>query len=134
MSFETLAENTAENKELLKKIADEFGVEVRTNAKAETIIAALEEDGITWELASQHVGAVAEKNEVLVEEAEERKQTGPKELLKMERANFSYEIRGIKFTREHPYALVPEEDAEWIVENEEGFRYASPKEAKEYYT
>lgn len=133
MSFETLAENTAENKELLKKIADEFGVEVRGNAKAETIVAALEEDGVTWELAVQQVPEVAAKNEVLVEEAAERKENGPKELLKMERENRSYEVRGVRFTREHPFALVASEDAEWIVENEDGFRYASPKEAKEYY-
>ena len=134
MSFESLSENTAENKAVLQKVAEEFGVEVRANAKAETIIAALEEEGVTWDMATKHVSDVASKDEVLKEEAAERKANGPQELLKMDRANFSYEIRGIRFTREHPYALVPQEDAEWIVENVDGFRYASPKEAKEYYS
>ena len=56
-----------------------------------------------------------------------------KVLLKMERENGSYEVRGYKFTKQHPYALVKSTDAEYIVENIEGFYYASPKEAAEFY-
>lgn len=134
MSFKTLSENTDENKALLQKVATEFGVEVRANAKAETIIAALEEDGISWEMAVQHVNELAPIDAAYQEAAADRRANGPKELVKMERLNRSYEVRGVVFTKEHPYALVAEEDAEWITENEEGFRYASPKEAKEFYS
>jgi hypothetical protein len=53
--------------------------------------------------------------------------------LKMERENGTYEVYGARFTREHPFVLVDEATAELIVENTEGIRYATPKEAQEYY-
>jgi hypothetical protein len=55
-------------------------------------------------------------------------------LLKMTRENFSYEVRGYRFTREHPFVAVNAEDADYLIENEEGFRPASPKEAREFYS
>jgi len=54
-------------------------------------------------------------------------------LLKMERDNPSYQIRGHKFTRDNPFALVKTEDASYILEHIDGFKQASPKEAKEFY-
>lgn len=54
-------------------------------------------------------------------------------LLKMERENPSYQIRGHKFTRENPFSLVGVDDASYILENIEGFKQASPREAKEFY-
>lgn len=54
-------------------------------------------------------------------------------LLKMNRDNPRYDVRGYKFTREHPFALVDSTNAEFIVENVEGFVYATPKEAREFY-
>jgi hypothetical protein len=56
-----------------------------------------------------------------------------KVLLKMNRENGTFTVRGYKFTKQHPYALVKADDAEYIVENIEGFYYASPKEAQEFY-
>lgn len=54
-------------------------------------------------------------------------------LLKMERENGRYDIRGHRFTRDNPFALVQIDDASYILENIEGFKQASPKEAKEFY-
>lgn len=128
MSFETL------KKEDLLKIADEYGVDTKPTDTKAVIIAALAEDGVSWEDVAKMDNTVAEKDAELKQEREEAKAAGPKQLLRMLRANSSYEIRGIKFTREHPFALVPEEDAEFITENDPaGFRYATPKEAAEYY-
>lgn len=54
-------------------------------------------------------------------------------LIRMTRPNFSYQIRGYKFTREHPFALVAEDDADYLIERDGGFRTATPREAREYY-
>ena len=128
MSFETL------KKEDLLKIADEYGVDTKPTDTRAVIIAALAEDGVNWDDVAKVDKTVAEQDAVIKEEKAVEKANGPKQLLKMLRGNGTYEIRGIKFTREHPFALVPEEDAEFIVENDaNGFRYATPKEAAEYY-
>lgn len=128
MSFETL------KKDDLLRIADEFGVDTKPTDTKAVIIAALAEDGVTWDQVASLDETVAERDSVLKAQAEEEKQGGTKQLLRMLRANSTYEIRGTKFTREHPFALVPEEDAEYITESDpEGFRYATPKEAAEYY-
>jgi hypothetical protein len=52
----------------------------------------------------------------------------------MSRQNPTYEIRGYRFTRQHPFVPVTEDDANWILENVEGFSIASPREAKEFYS
>lgn len=131
MSFETL------KKDELLEVAEEFGVEVEASETKAVIIAALAEDGVTWEDAAKFNKSVAEKDVEVKEEkkAEEvaAKEAEEKHLLKMLRANGTYEIRGITFKKEHPFALVAASDAEWIVENIEGFRYATPKEAQEFY-
>lgn len=55
-------------------------------------------------------------------------------LIYMDRENPTYKIRGYTFTKDHPFALVREADAEYIVEHEEGFSYATPKQAREFYS
>lgn len=128
MSFETL------KKEDLLKIADEYGVDTKPTDTKAVIIAALAEDGVSWEDVAKVDTTVAQLDAEIKEQKAAEKAAGPKELLRMLRANASYEIRGVKFTKEHPFALVPSEDAEFITENDpEGFRYATPKEAAEYY-
>lgn len=128
MSFETL------KKEDLLKIADEYGVETKPTDTKAVIIAALAEDGVTWDDVAKVDTTVAALDAEIKEQKAEAKAAGPKELLRMLRGNASYEIRGVRFTKQHPFALVPTEDAEFITENDpEGFRYATPKEAAEYY-
>jgi hypothetical protein len=56
-----------------------------------------------------------------------------KYLLKMVRDNPLFQTRGYTFTEEHPYALVNAVDAQWILENEEGFRQAFPQELADFY-
>lgn len=131
MSFETL------KKEDLLKIAEEFGTDVKPNDTKAVIIAALAEDGVTWDQAAKLDSQVAEKDAELKAEktdadAKAKAEEAPA-LLKMTRANSTYEIRGYRFTKEHPFAVVAESDAEWISENIEGFRYATPREAQEFY-
>lgn len=127
MSFDSL------KKDELLGIADKFGVDVKATATKADIIAELGEMGVTWDQAVTFDDAAATANETIKEEKAVAKENGPKSLIKMTRANSTYEIRGYRFTKAHPFALVAEDDAEFITENIEGFHYASPKEAKEFY-
>ena len=125
MSFETM------KKEDLLKVAEEYGVDVKPTDTKAVIIGALAEDGVNWSDVSQSDPVVAELDRDI---KEEKQSTGPKQLIRMLRKNHSYEIRGVKFSVEHPFALVPEDDAEFITENDPtGFRYATPKEAASFY-
>lgn len=54
-------------------------------------------------------------------------------LLKMTRDNPVYQTCGYEFTDEHPYCLVSAKAAQWILENEKGFRQAFPQELAEFY-
>lgn len=132
MSFETL------KKEDLLKIADDYGVDVKPSDTKAVIVAALAEDGVNWDDVAKTDKTVAEIDADIKEDetnkAAEAKAQLPKQLVRMLRANGTYEIRGYVFKREHPFALVAEDDAEFIVENDpEGFRYATPKEAQAFY-
>lgn len=55
-------------------------------------------------------------------------------LVKMERQNPHYEVAGKIFTREHPFVLMSEDEADQIFMLEEGFRLATGREAAEYYS
>lgn len=131
MSFDKL-----EQTELLK-IAEEFGVEVDVKAKPADLVTALEEDGVTWELARQTVMSLGKRfdevDAVVEKEKKKAKAAEPKILVKCERQNASYQVRGHTFTKEAPFALMAESDALFVVKNVEGFRRADPAEAAEFY-
>ena len=69
-----------------------------------------------------------------VEEVEEPPGDDATFLLVMTRANPTWETHGIKFTQENPFRLVTEEVANAIIDSEDGFRMASPREVREYYS
>lgn len=76
--------------------------------------------------------AVVEAPRIVVKEA--IPVTSPDQyLIKMTRDNPLFEIRGHKFSRSHPYALVDATDADYILTNEDGFRQATPSELREFY-
>lgn len=130
MSFARLAKKP----EVLKEIADYFGTEVDAAAKAPVIIKQLESDGVTWEMAMDSgVAGLAEVDAQLRKEEEERRANAPKQLVRMTRENARFDVRGVTFTRENPFAIVNNEDAEFIYSHLEGFRPATPKEAQEFY-
>lgn len=131
----------------LLKLAEDFGTEADETLNEAQIIARLVEDGMTQELFDTFVegraAAEAEAADVPqeVEPSEKTpKKRGKKEeveeqvLLYMERENPTYRIRGYTFTSKHPFALVKEKDADFITQHEEGFRYATPREAAEFYS
>lgn len=142
---------------------ENFGVEVSETATKPQIIAALAENGVDWEMAKTFDKNAAEVDEELRAEQEGtvittetmttttpgkpgvqetpvvvvEKPVAPTQpevvLLKMERENQRYDIRGYSFTRDNPFVLVKADDADFIISHEDGFKMASPREAKEFY-
>ena len=131
MSFDTL--KVAE----LKQIAEDFAVDIQGLGGKKDIIAALSEEGVTW--------AIYKKAKGIEEEEKEMNETLPKAapkvvnkedmvLVKMTRPNFSYEIMGHRFTKEHPFVAMDKDTAQAIFDKEEGFVMATPLEVQEFYS
>jgi hypothetical protein len=130
MSFETL--KVAE----LRKIAEDFAVDTEGLKNKADIIAALSEEGVTFAVYAKTLDAKedeAEMDETEVLPKPDKTQSKDNVLVKMERANFRYDIMGFSFTKDHPFIAMKEEDAQKIFDVEEGFRLATPKEAQEFY-
>lgn len=126
----------------LEAIAEQFAVEIKPQTKKADIIKALETDGVTYELyeslrVEPEEDAAVEAPEFaeapLVLEDAEPVEEEPEQIVKMTRKNWTYEIRGYRFTQQHPYALVKEDDADYLIEVDGGFRPATPKEIREFY-
>jgi hypothetical protein len=130
MSFETLKLSE------IKKIAEDFGVDIE-NLKSKTdIIAALSEEGVTWAVYAKTIKDVedaTEEIEVLPKFDPKKDQDKDSVLVRMTRANFRYDTMGYTFTQEHPFVAMSEDKAQEIFDKEEGFRLATPKEAQDFY-
>jgi hypothetical protein len=130
MSFDTLKVSE------LKQIAEDFGVSAETLKNKKDIVAALAEEGVTWSVYQKTVKDIddnTEEIEVLPKLDINKLDSKDKVLVKMERANYRYDIMGYTFTKEHPFVAMSEDDAQSIFDKEEGFRLATPKEAQEFY-
>jgi hypothetical protein len=108
----------------LRKLAEDNAVDIDGIKSKDEIIAALKESGVDEEFLGiiKPVKPVTDADRTIV--------------IKMTRGNFSFNIatptKTFTFTREHPFAVVSPDEADWILE-EEGFQIASPKEAREFY-
>jgi len=131
MSFSTL--KIAE----LRQVAEDFAVELPNSKNKTEIIAALAEEGVTWDVYQKTIENIEdsklEADEVLPTFDPKKEQPEDTVLVKMERANFRYDAMGFTFTKEHPFVAMPTEKAEEIFEKEEGFRLATPVEVREFY-
>lgn len=119
-------------KEELLKLAHKF--EITTFSDADTkpeIINGLEEAGIGYPAYKKFF---IDSDEEEIDEAGKEMFGNTQILVKMERKNGTFEAFGERFTREHPYALVSEATAQEILDSFDGFRLASPSEAKSYYS
>ena len=122
----------------LRKVADSFAIDASELKTKPEIIAALEEEGITYQMYNKF--DTAEKQDIKVPESEKQKRekkimskTSNQVLVKMERNNHSYQIGVYTFTQEHPFLAMSEKEAQSIFDTEAGFRLATPREAQEYY-
>ena len=130
MSFETLKISE------LKKIAEDFGVDIEELKSKKDIIAALSEEGVTWSVYEKTIKDIndnKEEVEVLPVFDPNKEQDKDNVLVKMERANFRYDILGFTFTKEHPFVAMSPDKAQAIFDKEEGFRLATPKEVQDFY-
>jgi len=131
MSFETLKVSE------LKKIAEDFGVDTDGIKNKTEIIAALSEEGVTWAVYSKTLDKLEEAEDMSVEvlpRLDPKKELAEDTVLvKMERANFRYDIQGFTFTKEHPYVAMHKDLAQKIFDKEEGFRLANAKEVQDFY-
>lgn len=130
MTFETM--KVAE----LRKIAEDFAVDTEGLKNKADIIAALSEEGVTFAIYAKTLDVKeeeAEMNENEVLPKPDKTQSKDNVLVRMERANFRYDIMGYTFTKDHPFVAMKEEDAQKIFDVEEGFRLATPREAQEFY-
>jgi hypothetical protein len=128
MSFEDLKLNE------LKKVAESFGIEMPEKATKQSVILALQEEGITNEMYSRFSGA--EQVNVKLDEEPKKKVKLDKTntiLVRMDRQNPSYSTHGYTFTQQHPFIAMPEDDAQNIFDTEIGFRPATPREAQDFY-
>lgn len=127
-------------KDELLRLADEYAVDVEEGWTKQEIVNEFAANGVNWEDYQRFVAIAEKQKEEEIadaleddEDQDSNELTGERILLRMTRKNPTYELRGAKWTRERPFAFVSEEDAEWILENDEGFRPATPKEVREFY-
>jgi hypothetical protein len=125
MSLSTLKKNE------LTKLAKAADVPLEGNETNKQIIAKLEENNVSFEF---YVKSVLKQDDNDDEGEAEQLFQSSDVLLKMERKNPSFQAFGHTFTQEHPYAIVSEETAQQIIDSFEGFRLASPSEAKSFYS
>lgn len=137
-SFEEL------NKQELIAVGKMFGTDLPNAMNKPKMLEELSNDGVTIEEYLKQVGPPEEDADEPVELAAlddtplEEEAPAPEVdeddgyIVKMTRKNKTYQVRGYEFTQDHPYALVREEDADYLVESG-GFRIAGPKEIREYY-
>lgn len=131
MSFTTL--KIAE----LRQIAEDFAVDLPNSKNKAEIIAALAEEGVTWDVYQKTIKNIEEETveteEVLPKFDPKKEQPEDTVLVRMTRANFRYDAMGFTFTREHPFVAMPTDKAEEIFEKEEGFRLATATEVQDFY-
>ncbi len=131
MSFDTL--KVAE----LKQIAEDFAVDIEGVSGKKDIIATLSEEGVTWAIYKKAKGIEEEEkemNETLPKAAPKTVNKEDMVLVKMTLPNFSYETRGNRFTKEHPFVAMDKDTAQAIFDKEEGFVMATPAEVQEFYS
>jgi len=118
----------------LKSLAESFGVDVENVKTKKELIAALSEEGVTYEAYAKFAGA--ETVELKIDKKKEKEILKPQNtvLVKMDRMNHSYQAMGYTFTAQHPFVAMSEDDAQRIFDTQAGFRLATPREAQEFYS
>lgn len=120
----------------LKTIATEFAVDTEGLKNKQDIIAAMAEEGVTWDVYQATIKDVAENTEeieILPKFNAKDEVPADSVLVRMTRANMRYDIMGHTFTKDHPFVAMPEDQAQKIFDKEGGFRLATPKEVQEFY-
>lgn len=129
----------------LVAVGEMFGTDIHPNTAKPKMISMLGDDGVTVQMYLDAVAKTETPDEdepveltkfddAPLDDDPEEPEVDEDEayIVKMTRKNKTYQVRGYEFTQDHPYALVREDDADYLIETG-GFRIAGPKEIKEYY-
>ena len=98
----------------LKSIAEGWGVDVPQRINKANLIELLNEEGLTYDQYKAYVDAKEEsEGEKKEAKSEERVKSVTLSnqshiLVRMDRFNMSYQVMGYTFSRENPYAVVPD--------------------------
>jgi len=128
MSFDTL-----KIKEL-REIAESFAVDLPPKTTKQQLILLLEEEGVTYDTYRRFFESEKVEDET-IPRSQPVKGIENEEivLVKMDRENFSYEVMGFTFTKQHPFSPMRISQAQSIFDLHQGFRLATPREAQEFY-
>ncbi len=119
----------------LEQVVKDFDLELPTRKTKNSLVSTLDKGGVTWEDYENLYGAApVEVEEEKIEEVKKKESNEPTVLLRMTRENPVFQERGYEWTRTHPFQVVKESDAEFLISTYEGFRPALPSEVKEYYS
>lgn len=147
-------------KELLRLAEEDFkddleskGLDVKSSDNKTEIVEKFEQAGVTWddyealfpedpepESTDNVIRVPKPEDEVLPNRRRSNKKAEAAEaaddlvLVKMERRNPYFEVKGYTFTSRNPFQLVKEDDVDFLVTQMDGFRMATPKEVKEFYS
>ena len=120
----------------LKKVAEEFSVDLPEKVSKNDLILILEEEGVSYEMYESFNNAA--KDEITLDKEEQERaealKNEPTLLVKMDRYNFSYQVGPYTFTGEHPFIAMPESHAQKVFDTEQGFRPATPREVQDFYS
>lgn len=126
-----------ELREIALKKFPEDAEEIPAWTKEETIAAFKEAQYTLGDYNAEKRAAEAFSDEPAPERTEEESKealdSGKEILVKMTRLNPSYQWGKYIFTKEHPFLVMPEDDAQDLFDSEEGFAPANPREAANYY-
>ena len=133
----------SKNNDTLKAVADNFGVDLNDKTKKAEYVEALIADGVTDDMVRDFLGETAPKPETKDappvtsgKEAEEKAQDNPEDqvILRMTRANPTYQTHGYTFHAKYPFTLVPKDVAESILRVETGFSVALSSEVEDFHS
>lgn len=119
----------------LRNVAEQFGVELPAGANKAAIIKNLNDEGVTYEMYDAFANAekVEPEDDVLAVFQSKPEVDQNAILIKMTRANPLFQWNKYAWTSEHPFVLMSEDDAEELMDSEEGFVIAKPSEVQSYY-
>lgn len=121
------------SRQQLNEAAERFGIPIDNRQSATTLAARLIEAGITIDQikSADEVLGVTESSSAVDKFTVDDE--GSRVVVRMDRPNMSYSIMGHKFTRDHPYVVMDEGEAQLICDLDDGFRIAHPTEAAKFY-
>ena len=117
----------------LRKVAETFGIELAVKATKNDIISGLEEEGVTYDMYAKFTDSPKVELESNVKNEPLKLDKKNTILVRMDRANPTFSVGRHTFTREHPFVAMSEPDAQYIFDNIDGFRPATPRELQEFY-